>query len=93
MAASQRHPYGHDRLGESNIKLNFDMDSRVFSLNRTVHNFGAPISSHLKIGSARTGQVCPAIAVAGRGVVDTRCLSVRGGRRGAHEDQPAQSRS
>lgn len=44
----QRHLYGHDKLGELNIKLIFDMDSRVFSLSRTVHGLGVSTSSHLK---------------------------------------------
>lgn len=47
----QRRLHGHDKLGELNIRLNFDMDSRVFNLSHTMHGFRTPTSSHLKISA------------------------------------------
>ena len=38
----------HDKLGELNIKLIFDMDSRVFRLSRTMHGFRTSTGRHLK---------------------------------------------
>lgn len=46
--SSYRYLHGHDKLGELNVILIFDTDSRTFSLSRTMRGFRVSTSGHLK---------------------------------------------
>lgn len=44
----RRRLLGHDKLGHLSVGLDFDAESRAFSINRTMRGFGDPVCSRLR---------------------------------------------
>ncbi len=44
----QRRLLGHDRLGYLSVRMDFDAESRAFSINRTMRGFRDPVCSRLR---------------------------------------------